>query len=182
MILLSCKQYSPNFERNVQLDFLHYIERGHADWPKQLGSFIVDYIPPVPFIEISIEQIKRRSDMVLYYSDRKIVNVEFKLKDVDAVIQQAIDHSSWADYSVICIPKGAYISNFNIQTMIKHKLGLIIATENDFVEVIYPGKIKRDKWFKPSRDKIISLAKNKSINENKDEKNKEKNPKSLYYY
>lgn len=78
------------------------------------------------FREFRIPEIGRISDHIVYFSNRKIINIECKLVDMDGVIKQAVDHLRWADYSIICFPlDNLYVPQKYIKTILDKGLGLI---------------------------------------------------------
>jgi len=78
------------------------------------------------FREFRIPEIGRISDHVIYFSDKKIINIECKLADIEGVIHQATDHLRWADYSMVCIPlDNLYIPIKYIKMIIDRGIGLI---------------------------------------------------------
>lgn len=81
--------------------------------------------PPKIYREIYVPEISRRSDLVVFFSKRKIFNIECKLFDAGEVIRQAKDHLSWADYSYICFPHNVYLPNYRREQILKNKLGLL---------------------------------------------------------
>jgi hypothetical protein len=66
------------------------------------------------------------------------------LTDSRGVLKQAIDHLSWANYSMVCMPHEAYIPNDVKASMIEKNIGLILYDEKtgSFMEAIYPMRSK----------------------------------------
>ena len=81
--------------------------------------------PPKIYREIHVPEIGRRSDLIVFFSKRKIFNIECKLFDGGGVIKQAKDHLAWADYSYICFPHNVYLPNYQRTLMLKHGIGLL---------------------------------------------------------
>ena len=93
----------------------YQFEGEHLDEPRQ----------KVIFDEITIPNIGRRSDIIIWITKRILVNIECKLSDYAGVLNQAQDHLRWADYSYICMPAETYIPPYRIGEMIKHGIGLL---------------------------------------------------------
>jgi len=103
------------------------------------------YLPrivPKVYREVRIPQINRISDVVIYITDRKIVNIECKLSDYNSVFKQAKDHLQWADYSYMCLPPDNYLPAYILDKMITHGIGLLFWTPDFFVEVLQSGHNK----------------------------------------
>lgn len=102
--------------------------------------FSNNWLKGVFYEQIRVPEIKRISDLIIYCSDRRLINIEFKLKDHKCVLSQASDHLRWADYSFICIPFTCYsFLPKNYITKLKSKgIGLILSTEYSFIELIRP--------------------------------------------
>jgi len=82
-------------------------------------------LPKIVLREFSIPEIGRRSDHILVINNKRIVNIECKLKNINKVIKQAKDHLEWCDYSVIIMPPDlGYLANHHITECIKNKIGL----------------------------------------------------------
>lgn len=96
-------------------------------------------VAPVIIREHHIPQINRRSDIIAYLTPRKIINIECKLTDANGVLAQAIDHKRWADYSFICMPMEANVTNWHLHQMIQANIGLLRLEENSLVEVVQAG-------------------------------------------
>jgi len=105
---------------------------------KAVADFFADYeydrltgyewqnIKGTVYREVTIPNIGRRSDIIVKINDRKIFNIECKTNDITGVIQQAINHLYWADYSYICVHAKTYIAPYHVANMIKHGLGLML--------------------------------------------------------
>jgi hypothetical protein len=76
--------------------------------------------------EVTIPAVGRRSDIVVYFSQRKVFNIECKLANVDSVLAQALDHYRWANYSYVCMPVDAYITNWHKTQLMKKGIGLLL--------------------------------------------------------
>jgi uncharacterized protein (UPF0248 family) len=100
-------------------------------------------ITPKVYREVRITQIKRISDVVIYLSDRKIINIECKLRDYGFVLNQAKDHLRWADYSYICFPPETYLPAYILDEMISLGIGLLFWHPDYFVEVLQSGYNKK---------------------------------------
>ena len=77
------------------------------------------------FREVTTPGFRQRSDHIIYFSDRKIINIECKKEGYGKVIEQAKKHLRWADYSLICMPM-IYIPNSYKIDMMKMGIGMIL--------------------------------------------------------
>ena len=119
-----------------------------------------EQFPYCVFEEVHIPEIGRRSDIVIYITDRIIINIECKLDNYTEVLSQAKDHATWADYSYICIHHSAFIPTSVIREMIENRIGLIYwVSDNQFIEVINGMKIKNDN--KNARSSVLRTLKKK---------------------
>lgn len=126
----------------------------HANW---------NLITPKVYREIRIPQIGRISDVIVYITDRKIVNIECKLVDYGIVLQQAKDHLKWADYSYVCLPAEIYLPAYILDAMINYGIGLLFWHQTYFVEVLQSGYNKQKD--KELRKQVMSeLKKRDSLN------------------
>jgi hypothetical protein len=115
------------------------------------------YIIPKVYREVHISGVSRISDVIIYLTDRRIINIECKLVDYNFVFNQAKDHLSWADYSYICLPADTYLPAYIIDKMINLGIGLLFWSPDYFVEVIQSGYNKsKDKQL---REKVVKLLK-----------------------
>jgi|WetSurSiteA1Bulk_404760.scaffolds.fasta_scaffold28795_3 hypothetical protein len=94
------------------------------------------WIYPRVYREISIPHIGRVSDIVIYITDNKIINIECKMTNYDEVINQAISHLSWADYSYVCFYADTYLPSREIKRCLDRGIGLLLWKPEIFVEVI----------------------------------------------
>lgn len=94
-----------------------------------------DYTP-IMYEQISIPGISRFSDLILKAGNR-LINIEFKLDDLDCVIKQAKDHTKWADYSYICLPITTLqrLTDYHMREIIINKIGIIAGNEQTFFTV-----------------------------------------------
>jgi len=107
--------------------------------------------------EVGITQIGRISDIIIYITDRKIVNIECKMIGYEEVLRQAKDHLKWADYSYVCFFADTYLPAYIIDEMITNGIGLLLWKPEIFVEVIQSGYNKfKDKII---HDSVIKLLK-----------------------
>jgi hypothetical protein len=126
------------------------------------------YITPKVYREVRIPQISRISDVIVFITERRIINIECKLADYSFVLKQAKDHLRWADYSYICFSPERYIPAFILDEMIHHGIGLLFWHRDYFVEVLQSGYNKNKE--KTTRDGVLKILKgidrkNTSINE-----------------
>lgn len=105
------------------------------------SSDAYNYYPITPKVyrEVKIPQINRISDVIIYLTDRKIINIECKLRDYGLVLNQSKDHLRWADYSYICLPSETYLPASILDEMIGLGIGLLFWHPNYFVEVLQSG-------------------------------------------
>lgn len=129
-------------------------------------------IVPKVYREIRIKEIGRISDVVIYLTDRKIINVECKLRDYNYVLNQAKNHLMWADYSYICLSAETYLPIFILNKMISLGIGLLLWHPDYFVKVLQSGYNKtKDKKI---REIVLSeLKKRNSIATAQDEQSKQ---------
>jgi hypothetical protein len=92
----------------------------------QQSGYFVEEINPLIYREVGIPTLGRISDIIVKVTDRKVFNIECKINDTVGVIEQAIDHLSWANYSYICIHSMTYIPTRDIQRMIDNGIGLLM--------------------------------------------------------
>lgn len=88
------------------------------------------YTTPKVYREVHVPEIGRRSDLIVYFSNRKVFNIECKLFDANEVIKQAKDHLFWADYSYVCFPHDVYIPNYRRKQMLDAGIGLLFWAPN----------------------------------------------------
>jgi len=149
-------------EYSMQLQVAEYFS--HRKFGDSLTSKV--------YREIKIPSIGRISDIIIYLSDRKIINIECKLYDYRVVIKQAIDHLRWADYSYVCFFANTYLPAYILDLMITKGIGLLLWTPDIFVEVLQSG-------YNKSKDKVIKqevlrkLKKRDQIKMGKKESNKQ---------
>jgi len=90
------------------------------------------------YTEVHVPEIRRRSDVILHTQHKKLVNIEFKLDDLDSVLKQSIDHLKWADYSVVCMPASAF-HNAQMRWMTKFAekgIGILLHVNGTFIEIL----------------------------------------------
>jgi len=126
-------------------------------------------IIPKIYREVRIPKIGRISDIILYITDRKIINIECKRENYGVVFEQAKDHLKWADYSYICLPSETYLPAYILDKMINLGIGLLFWHPDYFVEVLQSG-YNKDKD-KSIREYVIAELKKrdsyiKAINQN----------------
>jgi hypothetical protein len=96
------------------------------------------------FEEFPVSEVHRRSDIVLWISNRKIINIECKLKNIHQALDQAKDHLWWADYSMICMPHDAFIPHNQRRIIFEEGLGLMLwMKDKGLCEAIAPIKSKK---------------------------------------
>jgi len=116
-----------------------FMQESVADLLTKSQLFHTSNKSPKIYREVRIKQIHRISDVIVYFSDYRIFNVECKLNNIQECIKQAVDHAKWADYSYVCMPANAYLANEHRGTLIRKKIGLLLWTENNLTEAIYAG-------------------------------------------
>lgn len=80
---------------------------------------------PAVFTEITVRELGRRSDIIVYFTRSRIFNIECKLK-IGNVLEQAKDHLRWANYSIICIPGCTYIKKSERIELLGLGIGLML--------------------------------------------------------
>jgi hypothetical protein len=104
---------------------------------KQSLNFSDDFPNPIFYRQVNIPLINRRSDIIVKAKNR-LINIEFKLDAWKHVLEQAVDHLQWADYSYVAVPAAnleVFPNNF-INLVQEKRLGLIILTPYTFVEIV----------------------------------------------
>jgi|GEM_PF-6326744 hypothetical protein len=117
-------------------------------WRSTEGGYSREKVNPKTYREVHIPEIGRRSDLIVYFSSRKVFNIECKLFNVEEVVKQAKDHLYWADYSYICFPHNVYMPNYQKKQILEHGIGLLYwIPEFGLVESIMAehNKSKKDK-------------------------------------
>lgn len=117
-------------------------------------------IEPEIYREVSIPKIRRRSDVVLKFTDQIIYNLEFKLEQGGKVVEQAIDHLKWADYSYIVIPINTYLWESELKKIVRHKIGVIYYINGEFIELIkgYKSKAKVASIRQVVKEKLLKAS------------------------
>lgn len=149
---------APCSEDEMQQNIAEYFSKRRfvpTNWDGWYESMII----PKIYREVNISQISRISDVIVYITDRKIVNIECKMTDYDGVIRQAKDHLKWADYSYVCLFADTYLPSYGISNLIKSGIGLLLWQPEMFVEVIQAGYNKNKD--KNIRLKVMDILKNK---------------------
>lgn len=125
-----------------------------------------DWVRFKMYTEVRVPEVRRRSDIVIYTAHKKLVNIEFKLHDLDEVLKQAIDHTKWADYSVVCMPANAF-HNANMiwmQKFTKHGIGILLYCSGTFVEILKPYyRTYKDGKDRKIRTNVLSRLKNSQM-------------------
>lgn len=125
--------------------------------PSNWNGFYDSMIIPRLYREVNIPQIGRISDIIIYITDRKIINIECKMIGYEEVARQAKDHLAWADYSYVCFFADTYLPPSSIRDMLDHGIGLLMWKPEIFVEVIQATFNKnKDKTI---HDKVVSQLK-----------------------
>lgn len=139
---------------------------------RQSDPYNWDHITPKIYREVRIPKIGRISDVIVYLTDRRIINIECKLSDYGFVLKQAKDHLEWADYSYICMASETYLPAYILDEMISHGIGLLFWHPDYFVEVLQSGfNKKKDKLIRESVMKELkkrdqaATGKDESINQ-----------------
>jgi hypothetical protein len=133
------------FEMQDQVSdyFAKRVFRNPNEWNKPI-------IPKI-YREVNIPEIGRISDIIIYLTDRRIINIECKLVDYGTVVSQSMDHLRWADYSYVCLFADTYLPAYILDKMIVNGIGLIFWTPEFLVEVIQSGyNKKKDKTIRES--------------------------------
>lgn len=138
---------APCLEDEMQKQVAEYFSQRRFV-PSSWNGFHNSMIIPKVYREVKIPHIGRISDIIIYITDRKIVNIECKLSDYGGVISQAIDHLRWADYSYVCFFADTYLPAYEIDRLLTNGIGLLLWNKNIFVEVIQSG-------FNKSKDKVL---------------------------
>ena len=127
--------------------------------PSNWNGFHDSMIIPKIYREVSISRIGRISDIIIYITNKKIINIECKMEGYEMVIMQAIDHLKWADYSYVCLFADTYLPAYAIDKMVANGIGLLLWKPEIFVEVIQSGYNKNKE--KTIHDSVVKLLKKK---------------------
>lgn len=119
--------------------------------PSNWNGFHNSMIIPKIYKEVNISRIGRISDIIIYITDRRIVNIECKLFDYGTVLNQAKDHLKWADYSYVCLYADTYLPAYILDQMITNGIGLLFWRPDNLIEVIQSG-------FNKAKDKSIRYS------------------------
>jgi len=116
------------------------------------------------FTEVTIPGIGRRSDIIIKMGGSKLINIECKLIHYSSVLEQAVDHLRWCDYSYICLHSTAFVPNYIVHKIIKDGVGLIYWTGEAFIEVLHAYYNSYKKGFKDKeiREKVDRIIQQKS--------------------
>lgn len=142
MSLLTYFREPPYSEHRMQMEMIEFIkDRIYKHSVKDPGHFhkhMKEVKPEKILSEVTIPLIGRRSDIVVAFSKRKIINIECKLKDFAGVIKQATDHLTWCDYSYICVPmENSFIRKHEFKICLDLGIGVLFYMESvGFVEVL----------------------------------------------
>ncbi|WP_372776493.1 hypothetical protein [Mangrovibacterium sp.] len=110
----------------------------YSFWKSTEGGYSREKVAVKTYREVHIPEIGRRSDLIVYFSKRKIFNIELKLFNSGEVVRHATDHQSWANYSYVCMPHNVFIPETDKNLMIKRGIGLLLwVPEIGLVEAIY---------------------------------------------
>lgn len=74
--------------------------------------------------QVKIRSLRVIPDIIIVH-EKKLIAVECKLTQWDSVINQAIVHKSWADYSYVCMPHGSYMPISSAKHMTDNGIGFI---------------------------------------------------------
>ena len=107
-------------------------------WKSTEGGYNREKVDLKTYREVHIPEIGRRSDLIVFFSKRKIFNIELKLFNSGEVLKQATDHKYWANYSYVCMPYNVYIPDIDKKLMAKRGIGLLLwIPEFGLIESIY---------------------------------------------
>jgi len=121
-LLYHTNSYESVSEREMQDDVVDILDK------MDLGCKILQ--------EIHISAVGRISDIILYFGDRRIFNIELKLNNVQGVLNQALDHKEWANYSIVCMPSNTYIASRYVRKMVDEGIGLLIWQPGILIEPV----------------------------------------------
>lgn len=103
-------------------------------------AFADDWVQGKFYTEVRVPEINRRSDLIIWCKlpsgKDRLINIEFKLTDVDCVVSQATDHKKWADYSYIALPlnMAKYTRRYHKDKIVDQGLGLLYGNETLFIQ------------------------------------------------
>lgn len=142
-------------EDRMQADVQKWLHK-YTFWRSTEGGYSREKVKLKTYREIHIPEIGRRSDLIVFFSKRKIFNIELKLFDTGEVLRQALDHKRWANYSYICMPHNVYIPDCDKQRMIKEGIGLLLwIPEFGLIESIYAVHQTAGQLNKQIRDNVL---------------------------
>ena len=113
------------------------------------------YIKGECYEQIRVPEIGRRSDLIIKCGDRRLINIEFKLRDHNYVLKQAKDHLHWADYSYICMPMNhlSFLYQGFFLELIESGIGLMVGNDDTFIQVLRA----KHNTYKKGKDKQFRL-------------------------
>jgi len=150
----------PGTEKKMQDLFVEFLKNQKYYRHKEYET---EEVRPMKILtEYHIPEIKRRSDVVMVMTKRKIVNFELKLTDIKGVFDQALDHKRWADYSYIVMPAGVHLVRHELANIASAGIGMMLYHKGDFIEIIPPA------WLRGGTDKAIRFKVNLRLFHNKD--------------
>jgi len=142
-------------EYDMQDDIAHTLSI--RQWYNQSGY---EYHNGEVFREVKIPDIGRISDIIVFVTDRKIINVECKLLDYTTVLEQAKDHLKWCDYSYICLHADAYIPGYITYKILKAGIGLIAWRKGEKPTEVIQAYWNKNKD-KELRTQVLAILKKK---------------------
>lgn len=124
-------------EDQMQADVENWLNN-YTFWKSTEAGYSREKVDLKIYREVYIPEIGRRSDLIVFFSKRKIFNIECKLFQSGEVIKQATDHQHWANYSYVCMPHNVFIPDIDKRMMMKRGIGLLLwIPEFGLIEAIY---------------------------------------------
>ena len=149
---------APCLEDEMQRQVAEYFSQ-RKFVPSNWNGYVNSMITPKVYREVRISQIGRISDIIIYITDRKIINIECKMAGYDEVIRQAKDHLSWADYSYVCFHANSYLPSSSVRDLLNNGIGLLLWIPEIFTEVIQATHNKKKD--KAIHNKVLNILKKK---------------------
>ena len=150
---------APCSELEMQDQVAEYLSQRKFESSDPKDRYYGNRISPKIYREIAIPNVGRISDIIVFISDRRIVNIECKMINYSEVIKQAQDHLIWADYSYVCFYAETYLPTYELKKLIENGIGLLLWKPEIFVEVIQ-SKYNRN-INKAIRENVIKILRKK---------------------
>jgi len=157
MNLIPFRTYRDVGEYEMQREVTQFFQDKITFYKNANNIYFRELIKHVVYNEVRIPEVGRISDIIIKVTDKKVFNIECKLGDHTAVLQQAKDHLKWADYSYICISAGALIPNHAVLKIMREGIGLLFWRPGMIDEILM--SYKSGKVDKQTRVQVLKRLK-----------------------